>query len=123
VAARAVATLAPEERRRGVLYAQNYGEAGALEYFAEAHGIADVPVASGHNAYWMWGPPPADRGDVLVIVGGRAEDHRRSYVDVVAVGETHHPYAMPYENHLPVYVCRGARQPLALLWPSVKRYQ
>jgi len=31
-------------------------------------------------------------------------------------------YAMPYENGLPIFVCRGPIRPIPSIWPRVKRY-
>lgn len=32
------------------------------------------------------------------------------------------PYVMPYEDHLPIHVCRGLRVSFAELWPEVKNF-
>lgn len=42
---------------------KNYGEAGALQRFGSGR-----PVYSGHNNYWLWGPPPG-RAQPFVLVG------------------------------------------------------
>ena len=43
-----------EDRAKACVFGQNYGEAGAIEYFARD---LDLPPAiSGHNSYWLWGP-------------------------------------------------------------------
>ena len=47
-----------------MILTNNYGEAGALELL----GNGLPPVYSGHNGFWYWGPPPADR-TVVVHVG------------------------------------------------------
>ena len=65
-----VRTLTHEERATARIYVQNYGEAGALEYYGPSRGLP--PVIAGHNAYWHWGPG-ADTGGVLIIVGGDAQ--------------------------------------------------
>ena len=38
-----------------VVFARNYGEAGALEYYAETYPLPRV--ISTHNSYWFWGYP------------------------------------------------------------------
>ena len=53
------------------------------------------------------------------ISGERLQDFFDS-VEQVALIE--HPYAMPYETNLPVYVARGPKQPMAELWPLAKHY-
>ena len=64
-ALRAVATMPEDDRRRAAILTGNYGEAAALVVI----GPADLPpVASGHNAFGDWGPPPDGR-DVAVLVG------------------------------------------------------
>ena len=101
------------------IFAQNYGEAAALELL----GSGGLPVYSGHNSYWTWGPPPAGM-DTFVIVGGRIEDHLRHLRECrVGAVEADAPYAMPYERALPIYVCRGLKLPIGVIWPQDKHYE
>jgi hypothetical protein len=79
-------------------------------------------VASGHNSYFLWGPPDASRGAVLITVGVDREDVEETYEDVRQVGETDSPYAMPYENHLPIFVARRPRRTLGAVWPETKMF-
>jgi hypothetical protein len=51
-----IGQMPAEDRGAAVILTANYGEAGALELLG-----AGVPVVSGHNAYWDWGPPADDR--------------------------------------------------------------
>src|SRR6185312_5253965 len=75
--ARVYWSLPPEERRRASLYTHNYGEAGALDLFGARDGLP--PATSGHNAYWMWGPPT---GDIVISVGERKRDLEKTFDDV-----------------------------------------
>ncbi len=118
--ARVVGTLTPDEQARTRIYAQNYGEAGALEYFGGPRGLP--PVISGHNAYWYWGPGPETPDGIVIIVGGREEDHRRAFADVREAGRTTCALCMPYEQDLPIFVARGLRQPLDAIWPAVRHF-
>jgi hypothetical protein len=115
--ARAYEGLSPEERAVVVIYGSNYGEAGAVDFFGPGLGLP--AAASGHNAYFMWGPPERG-GEVLIVVGEDREDLEKVYADVRQVDETDEAYAMPYENHQPIYVCRSPRRPLRDVWPSTK---
>jgi 4-amino-4-deoxy-L-arabinose transferase-like glycosyltransferase len=54
--------LPAEQRRTAVVFAANYGEAGALEWYDVGH-----PVYSGHNGWVDWGPPPGGEGAVVVV--------------------------------------------------------
>jgi hypothetical protein len=113
--------LADAERARAIVYAQNYGEAAAIEVLGRRHG---VPRAySGHNNYFLWGPPPADTS-VILILGGDGEDHRRS-CERLELGATvpDTRWAMPYENALQIWICRRLRRPVAEIWPLVRHYE
>jgi len=110
----AAAQLRPGER--AAVFTQNYGEAGALELL----GRSLPPVVSGHNSYFTWGAP---RADVFLVVGGREEDHRRSCSEVRTLARVSHvEHAMPYEQDLPIFSCRGLRLPADELWVRVKHY-
>jgi hypothetical protein len=62
--------LPPEARARTALFAQNYGEAGALDWLGRTHGLPSA--RSGHNNYYLWGP--GDEPENVLVVGGRLED-------------------------------------------------
>ena len=107
-----------EPGEHAAVFAQNYGEASALELF----GSAGLPVISGHNSYYLWGAP--DDLSALLIVGGRLEDHQGVFSECREVArERDSEWAMPYERALPIWLCRKPRQPLRAVWPRVKHYE
>src|SRR2546426_4446870 len=67
--AQAYRSLAPEERAKCVLYAHNYGEAAAIDFYGPKFGLPRA--ASGHNNYFLWGPPDSTggRGGVVITIG------------------------------------------------------
>ena len=110
--------LTPEERSRGAIFANNYGEAGAVNLFGPALGL---PTAiSAHQSYFLWGPP-AFRGDVLVVTQDDRASLERVCASVEEAGRHHHPWGMAEENG-PIWVCRGLKTPLAELWPKLKKW-
>lgn len=117
--ARVVAALPPEERAEARIFAQNYGEAGALSLLGRQHGLP--PVLSGHNNYFLWGTG-GWKGGVLVVLGGDEDDNRRVCRDLRKVGEVRCGHCMPYEDRNPVYLCRGFTRPFAEIWPEIKSY-
>lgn len=121
IVSQAWAQLSPEARAHTGLYVQNYGEAGALDFFGRREGLP--PALSGHNQYWLWGRA-APKVDGLIIVGGDSEDHRKACARLELLAHTpENPYVMPYENALPIWHCSGLRLPLAQLWPLTRRYE
>lgn len=112
-------TLSLTEQAQTSLYVQNYGEAGALDFFGPQYGLP--PALCGHNNYWLWGTH-GQSGEVLIAMGGDPDDYRQYYESVAQVAIHTHEYAMPYERDLPIFVCRGLKVPLAQIWPAAKRY-
>jgi hypothetical protein len=111
----------PADQRRGCgIFAQNYGEAGAVDYFGKQYGLP--PVLSGHQSYWFWGPRGYS-GECLVVVGDNRKRLEELFNNVVLAGETNHPYAIPYENHLAIWIVHRPRfGTLQDLWPSLKKW-
>lgn len=101
------------------IFAQNYGEASAVNIFGRKLGLPWA--ASGHNNYWLWGPAPG-RGEVLIAIGGKSEDHLQAYREVVEAARHTNKYAMPYESDLPIFLCRGPKVKLLDFWPRVRNY-
>jgi 4-amino-4-deoxy-L-arabinose transferase-like glycosyltransferase len=110
--------LTPDERSRAVIVTSNYGEAGAIELMGRSRGMV---AASGHNNYWLWGPPSRP-ADVAIFPRHNRTNLDRLFAEVEQVGQTDCGDCMPYENQLPIFICRGPRTPLAVLWPSFKHF-
>jgi hypothetical protein len=116
---RAWRSLSPEDQALCNIFAQNYGEAGAITVLGRRRGLP--PALSGHNSFWLWGPGERS-GDVMIVVGGDPEDNQRVFREIRRVGTVRSKYAMPYEQNLPVYIGRGLMLPVRELWPQVKKY-
>ncbi len=108
-----------DEQGRSVIFAQNYGEAGALSFLGKKYGLP--PVLSGHNNYWIWGPGNHPI-DVVIVLGGDPEDNNAVFESVELADIARCRYCMPYENNLPVYVGRKMKVPITQLWPELKHY-
>jgi len=117
--ARAYHALPPAERARCAIYASNYGEAGAIDFYGRRHGLPHA--ISGHNNYWLWGPDRA-RGEVAITVGESEEDVGKTYRDVRVVDRTSNRWAMPYENDVPIIVGRGPKNTLLEIWDRCKKF-
>jgi hypothetical protein len=117
--ARAYNRLTAVEQSECAIFADNYGRAAALDFFGRPLGLP--ASTSRHNSYWMWGPGTAS-GKVVIILGGRREDHLRGFEQVEDVEEVVCDYCMPYENHLHVYICRNLKVPMSDLWPTLKLF-
>jgi len=111
--------LPPEDRRRCAIFGQNYGEAGAIDLFGKALGLPHA--ISGHNNYWLWGPG-AFTGEVVIVIGGSAAELAPNCESLEQKAVTRCDYCMPFENNLPVFVCRSRGGRLGELWARVKRY-
>jgi hypothetical protein len=110
--------LTPEERSKAAVFVGNYGEAGAIEHLGRDRQIAAL---SSHNNYWFWGPGRYT-GDVLVVVTRARDRLEERFASVEQVGQTSCGDCMPYEDGVPIFICRGIRTPLQQLWPALKHF-
>jgi hypothetical protein len=111
--------LPPADRGRACIFVQNYGEAGAVDVLGAPLGLPRA--ISGHNSYFLWGPRGCT-GEVMIVLGGRRKDHEDVFASVEQAAVHTCTDCMPYENNRPIWVARGARVPLARVWPRVKRF-
>lgn len=117
--ARVYWSLSPPERSRARVFGQNYGEASAVNVLGPRYGLPRIGI-SGHQNYFFWGPQGYD-GKVLIVIGGNPVEMRKLFDSVILAGHTDDPYSMPYE-HLPIYICRGLKQPFDLFWAARKKW-
>ena len=106
--------LDPADRSRAVLFASNYGRAGALDWYGRPAGLP--PVISNAGSYWFWGYGDKE-WDVAVIAGSNVEDLRDYFREVTEVARIRDPWRVPEERDVPVFVVRGPYEPIATVWP------
>ncbi|MBI1749570.1 MAG: glycosyltransferase family 39 protein [Acidobacteria bacterium] len=108
------------ERGRTAIYCNNYGEAGAIDFFGPVYSLPKA--ISGHNNYWLWGPGKS-KAEIVITVGEPREDVEKSFEQVEEAGKINHPYAMPYENGSPIYIARKPKfSSIKEIWPRTKKF-
>ena len=116
--ARVYNSLPPDVRARTAIFAQTYGQAGTS--ICSVRSMDFPPAISGHQNYFLWGPR-GYTGESMLVMDDRQEELERLFASVENVAHVYHPYSMPYQ-HFDVFYCRGMHEPLAELWPRVKRW-
>jgi len=118
--ARTYDSLPASQRSVATVITGNYGEAGAVDRYGAALGL---PRAySGHNNYWLWGPPPA-RDTAAVVINMPPALLRRwfSSVRVAAVYRNGLGVSDDEEGAV-IYVATGLRAPWSTAWPFFRDY-
>jgi hypothetical protein len=102
------------------IFAQDYGQAGAINFLGRRYGLP--PALSGHQTYFLWGPRGYS-GNCLVVLDDNRERLEELFEHVEYTGTSaDNPYAL--ERRIPVYVCRGARfGTLEKVWPQLKKWR
>jgi Dolichyl-phosphate-mannose-protein mannosyltransferase len=117
--AQAWSRLAPEERSDCGIFAQNYGQAGAIDFFGRRYGLP--PALSGHQTYFLWGPRGYS-GNCLVVVGDNKERLAQLFDYVELAGISDNRYAL--ERNVPVFICKRPKfGSLSELWPKIKKWR
>jgi hypothetical protein len=134
--ARVYHRLTPEERAHCTIFAYKYGEAGAINLLGRKYGLPEA--VSGHNNFFLWGPPSADR-NIVITVGEPPEDVGRACEEVEEAAVYRHDFNLSYEfmrqaagsmicptcgklTDLPILVGRHFRRPWQQIWPGCKKY-
>ena len=112
-----VAGLPADERAHAVILTNDYSEASPLELL----GTGLPPVYSGHNSFWSWGPPPADRTVVVHVGDWRPADWSQFFVGCHVVAYVDNGLGITNgEQGTAVSVCTGLRAPWTTLWPDLR---
>ena len=112
--------LAPNERADCAIFAQDYGQAGAIDFLGRKYGLPRS--LSGHQTWWLWGPRGYS-GNCMIVLDDRPSRLNEIFENVQYVGTSaDNPYAL--EKEIPVFICRGRRfGTLAEVWPHLKKWR
>jgi hypothetical protein len=115
---RAYNALPPDVRARTAIFAQSYGQAGAIDLFGPKYSLPQA--ICGHQSYFLWGPR-GYTGESMIVMDDREERLKELFASVRKVGSVDHPYSMPY-NHFDIFYCQGMHPPLQEIWPHLKKW-
>lgn len=106
-------------RSGAVILTSSYGEAGAIDILGPDAGLP--PAVSGHNNYFLWGPP--DRHGPIVGVGQVGSALELVCPGYQKVGTISNPYHVENEEAgLPLYLCLSPESQLADEWAFVRHF-
>jgi hypothetical protein len=101
-----------------VIFASNYGEAGAIDRYGPSLGLP--PAYSGHNAFGYWGPPPDRPGRVIAI--GLDTSARRQFRGCRPAARIDNSAGIDNdERGEAVELCVGTRAPWSRVWSDLRR--
>ncbi len=112
--------LTPDERKDCGVFAQDYGQAGAIDFLGRSEGLPRS--LSGHQTWYLWGPGGYS-GNCMIVLDDSRQNLERLWEHVDYVGTSAaSPYAL--EQQIDVYICRGKKfDTWAGLWPHIKRWR
>ena len=111
--------LSKEEKEQCLIWGENYGEAGALNYLGKAYQLP--PAISVHGSFYLWGAGNP-KATMAITVGLSKKDMEELFEEVTLVQMFKHPYAIDEEHNIPILICRKLRQPIRNKWKQWRKY-
>jgi hypothetical protein len=111
-------SLPPEQRAKTAIFANGYGQAGAIDFFGGKYGLPKS--ISNHQNYWLWGPRDYT-GESVIVLGSDGTGDRKRFATVEVVGKTDHPYSRR-DEHFDIFLCRDLNTTLQARWPKMKKW-
>ena len=112
-------SLSIKERKNTILWAENYGEAGALKILGKKYDLPN-PI-SRHGSFWYWGYQNKN-ADVWISLGNEKESVENVFEEIKLVKIIKHKYAIGEENGIPLYICRKPKIDIDKWWKDYEEY-
>ncbi len=112
--------LPANERHDCGIFAQDYGQAGAIDFLGRRYGLPRS--ISGDKSWFLWGPRDYS-GNCLIVLDDSRLNLEQLFNHVEYAGTSaDSPYAL--EKQIDVFICRGPKfGALQQLWPKLKRWR
>jgi hypothetical protein len=112
------ARLPEEEKRQTAIFANDYGEAAAIDFLGPKYGL---PASISKNeTFWLWGPREYT-GSTVIVLGSDGRGDREFFRSVEAVGRVNDPYSRADER-FEIFLCRDMSPRLDAAWPRIKSW-
>jgi hypothetical protein len=97
-------SLSKEDKSRSAIYAENYGEAGAIKYYGKEQNLPEPVCFNGSFLFWA---PDSLNINTLIYVNDDTSDISSYFHTVEKVGSITNIYAR--ESGLPIFLCQGPK--------------
>jgi hypothetical protein len=118
--ARAYDSLPPAERAKTAIFANDFGQGGAVDFYGPRYGLPKA--IGGHLTYWYWGPRDYT-GESVLVLGDNRETLQREFEIVKPMAEIGHPYAMEQEHFTLFLAQRPRGWTLQSAWPQLRKFE
>ena len=109
-------SLPPDERRDAVIVTNNYGRAGAIDWYGPRLGLPGAVCPCG--TFWQFGPGEKP-GRVIIAVGLHPEELREDFASVAVGATVWEPWGVEEEQEVVISVAKGFRHTLQGIWPTL----
>jgi 4-amino-4-deoxy-L-arabinose transferase-like glycosyltransferase len=116
-------SIPEEEKPRTVIFAGNYGEAGALDLYGKQYGLPSV--VSGSNSLWYRGYGETEP-QTVIIVGVDYSEAGMVFHSCKTSGRVTNSYGVKNEEstyHTSILVCRDPIRPWKDIWSQAQDFQ
>jgi len=103
-----------QDKSRIMIYAENYGEAGAIDHFGRSYGLPESISFS--DSYLLWAPDtiPVNKDLFFYVNSELGEDIDSLFARIDSLGSITNPFAR--ESGTTVYLCRSPRSNFPAFW-------
>ncbi|MCI0693163.1 glycosyltransferase family 39 protein [candidate division KSB1 bacterium] len=98
-------SLPATERADCAIYAENYGQAGAIRYYGKPYGLPEPVCFS--ETFVLWAPDSVGASTLIYVNDELGEDIQYYFANVALAGEVSNVYFR--ENGLQIYLCQNPR--------------
>ena len=113
--AKAYNSLSADEKKHTIIFADNYGQAGAINYYGKAY---DLPTAYSDNASFLYWLPDSLRLDNVILITDDKEEMQHSFIknfsSAVLSDSITNKYAR--ENGSLILTLKGANEKMNLMF-------
>jgi hypothetical protein len=118
--AAAYKALPPDVREQTIVFANNYGDGSAIQFFGPQYGIPADRVYGGHQNFWFWGPPPF-QPKAMIVTDDTVRSLQRWCDNVQVVDHVGHPFSRR-DEWFPLLLCTGFKPDIKSAWPKLRKW-
>lgn len=112
-------SLPENEKSTAIIWAENYGEASAIQILGKKHNLPAPICFSGSFYHWSH----VDKeGEVFITIGLEVDFMKEVFEKVEVVQLIRHPLAIAEENGIPLCICRKPKKPIKEFWKTFEQY-